>query len=44
MPFDMDNSILVKGDEDGIEKFKKIVRMLGRSAEAGFRSRRSLSR
>jgi len=27
-PFDTDNSILVKGDEDGIEKFKKIVRML----------------
>ncbi len=28
VPFDLDNSILVKGDEDGIEKFKKIVRML----------------
>ena len=28
VPFDIDNSILVKGDEDGIEKFKKIVRML----------------
>lgn len=27
-PFDLDNSIIVKGDEDGIEKFKKIVRML----------------
>ena len=27
-PFDLDNSIIVKGDDDGIEKFKKIVRML----------------
>lgn len=27
-PFDLDNSIIVKGDEDGIEKFKKIIRML----------------
>lgn len=27
-PFDLDNSIIVKGTEDGIEKFKKIVRML----------------
>lgn len=27
-PFDIDNSIIVKGDEDGIEKFKKIIRML----------------
>lgn len=27
-PFDLDNSILVKGTEDGIEAFKKIVRML----------------
>lgn len=27
-PFDLDNSIIVKGDVDGIEKFKKIVRML----------------
>jgi len=27
-PFDLDNSIIVKGTQDGIEKFKKIVRML----------------
>ncbi len=27
-PFDLDNSIIVKGDADGIEKFKKIIRML----------------
>ncbi|OFX13317.1 MAG: hypothetical protein A2Z18_07370, partial [Armatimonadetes bacterium RBG_16_58_9] len=27
-PFDLDNSIIVMGSEDGIEKFKKIVRML----------------
>jgi len=27
-PFDLDNSIIVKGDEDGIERFKKIIRML----------------
>ena len=27
-PFDIDNSIIVKGDADGIEKFKKIIRML----------------
>ncbi|MGC8861989.1 MAG: FecR domain-containing protein [Armatimonadota bacterium] len=27
-PFDLDNSIIVKGDEEGIEKFKKIIRML----------------
>lgn len=27
-PFDLDNSIIVKGDVEGIEKFKKIVRML----------------
>lgn len=27
-PFDLDNSIIVKGTEDGIEKFKKIIRML----------------
>lgn len=27
-PFDLDNSIIVKGTEDGIEKFKKIVHML----------------
>lgn len=28
VPFDLDNSIIVKGDEDGIQKFKNIVRML----------------
>ncbi|MCE5315709.1 MAG: secretin and TonB N-terminal domain-containing protein [Armatimonadota bacterium] len=27
-PFDLDNSIIVKGTEDGIEQFKKVVRML----------------
>lgn len=27
-PFDLDNSIIVKGTEDAIEKFKKIIRML----------------
>jgi len=27
-PFDLDNSIIVKGDAEGIEKFKEIVRML----------------
>jgi len=27
-PFDLDNSIIVKADEEGLEKFKKIVRML----------------
>ncbi|MEN6356576.1 MAG: secretin and TonB N-terminal domain-containing protein [Armatimonadota bacterium] len=27
-PFDLDNSIIVKGTEDGIEAFKKTVRML----------------
>ena len=27
-PFDLDNSIIVKGDIDAIEQFKKIVRML----------------
>lgn len=27
-PFDLDNSIIVKGDDPGIEKFKKIIRML----------------
>ncbi|MCE5322634.1 secretin and TonB N-terminal domain-containing protein [bacterium] len=27
-PFDLDNSIIVKGTEDGIEDFKRIVRML----------------
>jgi len=27
-PFDLDNSIIIKGTEDGIEAFKKIVRML----------------
>ena len=43
VPFDMDNSILVKGDEDGIEKFKKIVRMLDVPPKQ-VRSRRSLSR
>ncbi len=28
MPFDLDNSIIVKGDEQGIQDFKNIVRML----------------
>ncbi|MDH7602022.1 MAG: hypothetical protein QHI38_07730 [Armatimonadota bacterium] len=27
-PFDLDNSIIVKGTPDGIERFKKIIRML----------------
>lgn len=27
-PFDLDNSIIVKGTEDGIENFKKVIRML----------------
>lgn len=27
-PFDLDNSIIVKGDEEAIEQFKKIIRML----------------
>ena len=28
LPFDLDNAIIVKGDEEGIEEFKQIVRML----------------
>lgn len=28
VPFDLDNSIIIKGDEDAIEQFKRMVRML----------------